>query len=57
MNHHFQFSKKEVGKHVRNAVLSETQKILKNQFAAHDSIFYFSKQMVILDLKISEFWS
>lgn len=56
-NHHSQFSRKEVGKHVKNVILKETQKTLKKPFAVHNSIFYFSKRMLILDLKISEFWS
>jgi len=46
MNHHFQFLKKEVGRHAKNVVLKETQKILKNQFAVHDSIFSFSEQFL-----------
>ncbi len=47
MNQHFPFSKKEVGKHAKNATLREIQKISKNPFAVHDSIFHFSKQFLI----------
>lgn len=46
MNRHFRSLKKEVGRHVKSVILKETQKISKNQFAVHNSIFYFSKQFL-----------
>lgn len=46
MNHHFQFLKREVGRHAKSVVLKETQKISKNQFAVHNSISYFSEQFL-----------
>ena len=36
----------------RNAVMGEIQKNSKNPFAVHNSIFYFSKQSIIVELII-----
>ncbi len=47
MMHHFQFLKKEAGKHVKNVILKEIQKILKKAFVVCDNIIHFSKQILI----------
>ena len=46
-SHHLQFSKKEAGKYVKNAVSREILKNSKNQSVAHSSTFYFSKGFLI----------
>ena len=45
--HHFQFLKKEVGKYAKNVILKEIPKILKIPSAVHNSIIYFSKQILV----------
>lgn len=45
--HHFQYSKKEAGRHVKNAILRGIQKISKKQFAVRDKIHRVSKQFLI----------
>jgi|APSaa5957512535_1039671.scaffolds.fasta_scaffold20492_6 hypothetical protein len=37
MNHHFQYSRKELGRHAKNAVLRELQMISKNLFAVNSN--------------------
>jgi len=46
MKHHFQFLKKESGMYAKNVILKEILKILRNQFAVHDTMFYLSKQFL-----------
>jgi len=47
MSHHSQSSKKEAGKHAKNAILREIQKNSRKPFAVHNSIFHFSKGFLI----------
>jgi len=46
MNQHLPSLEKEAGKFVKNVILKEIQKILKNPFVVLDSMFYFSKQFL-----------
>jgi len=46
-SHHSQSSKKEAGKHAKNAILREIQKNSRKPFAVHNSIFHFSKGFLI----------
>ena len=41
MSQYLQFLRQEVGKYVKNVILKEILKILKNPSVVHDSIFHF----------------